>query len=154
MSSRKSSPPLRIEPRPSRIYTGLIAAIYLLCLLAIYLAAIEWTWKLLLVVALFVYFGISGRHHILLSGRHNVTLALWDENDQWRIRLAKGSTQNAQLLADSLNHPQLVILRFKTLSGHRYSLPLFRDSIPAHLHRRLRARLTVYAASQAAGDLQ
>lgn len=154
MLSRKSFPPLRIEPQPSHYYQLILMCCYLFAVATLLFAGISWVAKLLLIGLLLLYYYLYARAAVNLTSQHSIRLALWNEAGQWRVRLARGSLQNAQLMGDSLNHPWLVILRFKTLSGHRYSMPLFRDSLPPDLHRRLRARLTVYAASMRDNDLE
>jgi len=147
MSSRTSLPPLRIEPRPSRTYLWLVSALHLLTLFTILITHSPLLLKLPLLAVVVGYFLILYRGELRLRGRRAVRLALWDGRGQWRIQVGPGALQGARLLPDSLNLTYLVILRFKTDAGAQLSLPLFRDSIDADSHRRLRARLRVYAAS-------
>ncbi len=145
MSSRKSSPPLRIEPRPSRRYLWLVVAMHLVTLVAVLLASWPPWLKVLLLLLLGLYFLYLYHTVLMLRGPRQVRLAVWSADSLWRIQPGRGGMENARLLDDSLCLPWLVLLRFRTQSGHRYNLPLFRDSLPEELHRRLRSRLRVEA---------
>ncbi|VXC52326.1 conserved hypothetical protein [Pseudomonas sp. 8Z] len=152
-----SSPSDRFECRwrPSRGLLKLYLAVLGLALLAPWLAAIAWWWKLLVSLMCLTHAGWVLPRHILLSSR-GAWRALRHDAEGWQLWTVGQGWQPVQLRPDSLALPLVVVLRFR-LPGQRVTrgLCIPRDAMAPEWHRRLRLRLKFsrrrWAMPQAAG---
>ena len=83
------------------------------------------------------------RHPALGFGRKALLRLVWNADGSWTLHDATGAQHSAELLADSVRHPQLLVLRFRLSDGAvRTRLVAGDETAPEGL-RRLRARLSV-----------
>lgn len=145
MSSRKYATPLLLKRNASRIGTLIYLLISSLTLVFICFLPLPLLVNVLLSVAV-----VGSVCYLLLKEwglwpRRAVHALTWLDGDEWLIETANHQTQRAQLLADSLNLPYLVILNFRVAESYwPLSIVLYRDSCSADALRRLRVRLRMY----------
>jgi len=80
-------------------------------------------------------------HHALRRGPRAIVLLIWDGGGRWRLVQRNGLVLDGQLLHGACAHPRLLVLPFRTLSGHRRCVLIPADAASADGLRRLRARL-------------
>jgi toxin CptA len=145
VSSKKSVPPLRIEPRLSRQL-----ALLLLCLHGAALAVIGllqasfWVHAALSAVVL-VNFYSTFTTHVLGWGKLAILSLVWGGDGEWTLLSAKGSESVAKLLPSSYVHPRMIILNFRIPETGRRTQLLMQDSLDPNTYRRLLARMRLEA---------
>lgn len=80
-------------------------------------------------------------HHALRRGPRAIVVLIWDGGGRWRLVQRDGLVLDGQLLHGACAHPRLLVLPFRTLSGHRRCVLIPADAASADGLRRLRARL-------------
>jgi toxin CptA len=81
------------------------------------------------------------RHPVFGFGDKALARLTWHAEGSWTLHDAGGSQAQAQLAADSLVLPGLLVLNFKCDDGSRRSRALLGDELDAELLKQLRARL-------------
>lgn len=86
------------------------------------------------------------RHPALGFGRKALLRLVWTAEGEWTVHDAAGVQHGAELLADSVRHPQLLVLRFRLADGSIRTRLIAGDETAPDALRRLRARLSVLAS--------
>jgi hypothetical protein len=74
-------------------------------------------------------------------GARAVVALIWDQGGQWRLVQRDGKVLDVHLSHGACAHPRLLVLPFRTQSGHRLCVLIASDTVSADDLRRLRARL-------------
>ena len=88
------------------------------------------------------------RHAVFGYGARALTRLTWHQEGTWTLHDATGTQFMAELLGNSLLHPQLLVLNFRLKSGGRRTRVLLGDELESELLRRLRARLNQTAPAK------
>lgn len=148
MSGKKYAAPLRLEPEPSR-RLAFIAGLSVF-------GAILWPFTVPVppvgrVIALLLTAICAYRVYRNHFGSKRIVLAVWDENGEWRLRLADGTEWETHLAGDSFVTPEAMILNFHS-SRRRFHLVVLADVAHPDILRRLRVRLRLEGAKSANAD--
>jgi toxin CptA len=144
VSSSSFAATLDLAPRPSPrahrylflLHAGLLVLLLIaipaggpLALLALGLG-ISWLWL--------------RRHPVFGFGSRALTRLIWHAEGYWTVHEASGRRVEAELQADSLLHPRLLVLNFRGREdGRRRTRVLLGDELDPDVLRRLRARLAL-----------
>ena len=79
--------------------------------------------------------------HGLRRGRRAIVLLIWDRHGHWRLLQRDGQVIDGRLVHGACAHPRLLVLPFRTLSGHRRCVLIPADAVDADALGRLRRRL-------------
>lgn len=141
MSSKKSAPPLHLEPRISLQLSMLLLIVHGLALIAIMALTLPVWVYLALVTLVILNFYITFNHHVLGRSRKAVLSMVWGGEGEWSLMTADGEVHEAKLLPGSYVHPLLVILNFILNGGSRRTVVLLKDSLDQNTHRKLLSRM-------------
>lgn len=134
-------PPLHLQPEVSRQLRAFLLASHLLsAVVIVFMPAVPWWAKLLLLVAV----AFSGRYfwrlHISRSHPQAVLDVRFYAIDNCLVRTSAGSVF-ALLDDSSFLHPWCCVLNLRTRAGNLHTLILPVDSLPADTLRSLRVRV-------------
>lgn len=144
MSRKKPQAFPYTEIGPSRTMAALLIGMHLIAGVATAFSILaNYTWAAAFSIGLLVI-AWSLRHHLRLhawrsSPRAIVGLRV-NQDGEWKLQQRDGKQFDARLLADSVVHPNLILLRFRTEHG-RLSVVLPNDTLPAGRRRGLRVFL-------------
>jgi toxin CptA len=98
---------------------------------------------MVILAALIALSWVGLRHHPALGfGPRALSRLQWNAEGEWTVWRGAASTP-AQLLDNSVVHPQLLLLRFRLPDGKTANRLILGDETAAELLRRLRARLAL-----------
>lgn len=146
MSSKKSVPPLHIEPRSSR---HLAMALFFLHGMALVVAAnltVPGWASIVLAVAVLANFYTTFTVHILGRGKNGILSLVWDDKGDWLLINGAQEELQASLLPSSYVHAQLIVLNFLLNGGGRRTAILLRDSLDHKTYRDLLVRMRLEAS--------
>ena len=141
MSSKKSAPPLHLEPRISLQLSMLLLVLHGLALVAILALSLPVWAYLSLVMLVILNFYSTFNHHVLGRSKRSVLSLVWGGEGEWSLTTADGASHQAELLPGSYVHPMLVILNFILQGGSRRSVVLLKDSLDQNTYRKLLSRM-------------
>lgn len=141
MLSKKSVPPLHLNPRISRYLALFLLFLHGAALSAIAtLTAPAWV-HIALSAAILVNFWSTFNTHVLGRSRNAVMSMVWDGEGEWTLLTGEGTSTHARLLPSSFVHPLLVVLNFALAERGRRSVILMQDSLDQKTFRHLLKRI-------------
>ncbi|MDY0249210.1 MAG: hypothetical protein RBR45_04035 [Pseudomonas sp.] len=127
--------------QPSLWLSGLALLMTVLAGFAVSMSAIDWPWK----IGVLTLLALQSTDQLLRLRRlqqPSQRRGIRQNENGWQIWTAQQGWQSAQLRADSMAIPVLVLLRYRYAHQWFYrTLVIGADSLPVDSHRRLRVRL-------------
>ncbi len=137
----RAPPPLRLEPRRSRVLAAWIYGLHGAALAACWLLRPPGWLGGLGSALLLAHLGYAHALHLTRRLPWSVRALYWDDRRGWRLERADGRLLQVRMQAPPFVTPGLVALRLKAGGWRRYGLPLFADALDAANARRLRRLL-------------
>ncbi len=135
MSSHASVTPLYLEPQPSRRLLRLLLLSHLSSAFLLAVLSVQFIWPAVLLPPLWFSY-----HHY--RRRCLVPARIARETDgSWLWHRADDTVVPVRLLPETVLTPWLVLLHVREEGGHRHSLVVLGDSLPAEQFRALRVAL-------------
>lgn len=128
--------------RPSLGAMRAIFIVHVLCIGLLPFAMEQGTPMLLLVGAFAASWFWLRRHPALGLGPRAITRIVWHADGTWNLFFGD-KTGKAELMANSLVHPWLLVLNFRAENGKRYTRVIAGGEADPEVLRRLRARLSL-----------
>ncbi len=141
MSSERSDPPLRLEPRASRILALLLLLVHGAAMVAVAPLDLQPWFKALLVSGVVMNLYIQFNTHVLGRSARSILLLVWEPEGDWTLISAAGEEFKARLLDSSYLLPRIQVLNFRTEHHGRRSFFVMPDSLPPSVQHRLMLRL-------------
>ena len=144
MSSTKYAQPLRLQPKTSRIFTGLLIAGHLGAAAVLFPLDLPLILKVGIAVILMVSLVTAWRKQPGRTGEGGVQTLTWKADGEWLLESVTGESINATLHESTYVHPWLVVLNFRQADKRGLlSFVLAPDALPSETFRELRVRLKV-----------
>lgn len=141
MSSNKSEPPLRLEPRRSRQLALALLLVHGAAMGAVMNLTLP-AWAMVgLVGGVIVSLYHAFNTHVLGRSATAICSLYWAADGQWTLVTCAGESLEGRLLSGSYVHPRLVLLGFALARGGRRMVVLLPDSLDRQTFRRLLVRL-------------
>lgn len=139
--------PLRIRPKPSRIFTIVTTVVHGGAGIVLFMIFPAWA-ALFLALAVVISFIRVINQHVLLLNPSSIKELVWNEADSWTLLTNDNHKYVSTLLSSSYCHPKLAVLNF--LSEHKkHSIVLMADALDKDIFRRLRVGITIKRAKLA-----
>jgi hypothetical protein len=146
VSSKKSVPPLHIEPRVSVQLSVALLFIHGLALIAVFsLSEPVWVYFTLVSLVLMNFY-MTFNTHVLGRGKRAILSMIWDENGDWVVTSNDGQPVQAKLLPGSFVHVYLMILSFRLENHQRRNVLILPDALHPNTYRKLLARMRIDGA--------
>jgi hypothetical protein len=141
VSSKRSEPPLHLEPRSSRQLALVLLLTHGAAMAAIIQLPLEpWLMGGLAgSVIMSLYFTV--KTHVQGRGRMAVWSLVWHADGEWTLLSEQGEELKARLLPATYVHPKLVLLNFAVAGRGYRAVVLMEDSLDRATFRRLLVRL-------------
>ncbi len=152
MSSKKSEPPLHIEPRSSRQLALALLLVHAAAMAVIINLGLPPWASLALAGSVVMSLYINFNTQVLGRGRSALTSLVWEEEGEWTLMDALGERLHGRLRPSSYVHPRLLILNFDIEDKPNRTLVLLRDSLDARTFHRLLMRLNLEGSRSRSGD--
>lgn len=152
MLSKKSVPPLHLNPRISRYLALFLLSLHGAALAVIAtLTAPAWV-HIALSAAVLVNFWSSFNTHVLGRSKSAVLSMVWDGEGEWTLLTGEGKSSHVRLLPNSFVHPLLVVLNFALAERGRRSVILMQDSLDPKTYRNLLKRIRLEGSSNSSPE--
>lgn len=141
-SSNNFASTVDLRLRPSLRALRLIFCLHALCIGLLPLA-MQPGWPAVALAAAFAASWLWLRRHPALGfGRQAIDRIVWHADGGWSLWIGKREAR-AELRGDSLVHRRLLVLRWRSDDGRRYTRLIAGDEVTEPQLRQLRARLSV-----------
>ncbi|MBN4079231.1 hypothetical protein JYT26_01180 [Beggiatoa alba] len=149
MSSPKYAQPLRLQPKISRILTGLLTVGHLGAIAVLFPLDFSMLIKLVIAAVLVVSLLVALRKQPGSVGEGDVHKLTWSADGEWLLETTGGELITATLHESTYVHPWLVVLNFRQENKRGLlSVVLVPDALDAETFRELRVRLKVAGNSE------
>ena len=143
---------VRIKLRSSWVYFVLLFVVVLILVLTISCLPLESGWRWFGYSALLANMALLLRRDVALQSGRSCTSLVYGTDRQLTIEQHDGVKVSAEVCADTLVSPWLILLNTTSVSHGKRSLLLFRDAMAGEDYRRLRVLLRHSARTQSWGD--
>jgi len=142
-SSNSFASTVDLSLQPSHRALRAIFLLHIVCL-GLLPFSMQQGWPMLVLACAFALSWLSVRRHPVLGfSAQAITRMVWHADGTWTVYRGRGQPVAADLLAGSLVHPWLLLLRFRLESGASVARLIAGDELAPEALRRLRARLSV-----------
>lgn len=148
MSSANFDATIDLAPRPSMRALKLLFFLHVIPVALLPFAIEPGTPLVLLVAAIGLSWFWLRRHAVLGFGKSALVRLVWHGDGAWTVTDGGGARLKARLLPNSIVHPRMLLLNFRSETGLRRSRLLLGDELEPEALRRLRARLYAQGAQR------